>query len=56
MMEKNDFNIIFNDEYTEIVETIPLVNRNMDFRQIKPFIIIENNDIETVKKELNIVL
>ena len=53
---KNDFNIIFNDEYTEIVETIPLVNRNMDFRQIKPFIIIENNDIETVKKELNIVL
>lgn len=53
---KNDFNIIFNDDYTEIIETIPLVNRNMDFSHIKPFIIIENNDIETVKKELNIVL
>lgn len=52
----NKYSLRFNKDYTEILEYEPFINKNADLSQINGFIIIENDDISSIKNELKIVL
>lgn len=52
----NQYLLRFNENFNEIVEYEPTIRKELINEDVSPFIMIENGDIEMLKKELNIVL
>lgn len=52
----NDYSLRFNEDFTEILEKDPYINKNADFSLVNGFIIVNKDDASLLKNELKIVL